>query len=146
MFRDNCPKCKAKLEGEKISCADCGWSARKDKSQQRDEGGFRTWPDICDFRVDHLQCRFPAVFSPNTRGGGPYYCRFHSSHQSHAMEAAIVQESQIFKAKTHVDKDNEFDKKVGVGLKESGINEKQIERMRQFCREGALKLAGKGRI
>lgn len=149
MNYDDCPKCKTKLEGAKLSCASCGWSKRKERqSYHQAEEGAAAWPSNCEYTDGFLTCRYPAVFTPSTRGGGPYYCSHHARSQGKLIDSLACQKSQSFTAKTFEQQEAEFDRIVAADLQSRALSQKPneskqqwIERQRAFCRTGARQLA-----
>lgn len=133
----DCPICKTSLEGAKRSCANCGWSQRKDKINGQESS---SWPDSCEYESAGLRCRFPSVFSSGTRGGGPYYCRFHSRTQGGLMDSLVCKQSQQYRYETVAQQDAAFDMEVAESLKAKGLDQKPgeskpewIARMRKYC-------------
>ena|SRR6185369_10835224 len=68
----DCPKCQAFVDG--LSCHKCGYSedgSSKGKALADPYHGCCSWIDRGE------RCREPWVWSPNTLGTGPWYCRAH---------------------------------------------------------------------
>lgn len=84
-----CPECSEILEGERISCAHCGWSRRKEK-----RFGTKAHDGRCDYRANGERCAFAGSISDSTKGGGPWYCRFHDGCRDSMHGARIVEASQ----------------------------------------------------
>jgi hypothetical protein len=142
MSTASCPNCREQLEGRKVSCGKCGWSLRKQRAQSN-ESSSSAWPESCEYRMGDLSCKYPAVASRNTRGGGPYYCRRHALLGDDHEQVCLS--SQSYKPTV----DN-FDEQVRLSLQNNNMirlpgegHEHWIGRMRAFCRAGAAKLAGK---
>lgn len=91
---DECPKCRAPLEGNKLSCS-CGWSKRKAAAMAEEKPRQFFDPDRhkCAWVADGIRCRYPGGISHNTLGGGPWYCRDHFHNADPVVGAKIVDDS-----------------------------------------------------
>ena len=144
-----CQDCHELIPINATSC-DCGWGRKKQFSKNENE--IATWPNECQFVTADIKCRFPAVFSPSTRGGGPYYCRFHARPNGHLVDSLICKQSADFRPVTAQEAEAEFNSQVEDTLKKNDLTrregeskENHINRMREFCRTGAAKIIEKGR-
>jgi hypothetical protein len=132
-----CPKCGVTLTAQATYCG-CGWRQRKGNPKASSEDSVAPIPDCCEYTNGFKRCRYPAVFSPSTRGGGPWYCRFHARRVDSTRAAQIVDESQEFVAEAGVDQ--QFEREVQQSLKANGLQRRPNEstadwhaRMREFC-------------
>jgi hypothetical protein len=133
--RATCPKCHVALEGAGISCADCGWSERAERSERQrlDPQRFQ-----CAWVADGLRCRYPGTIAQSTNGTGPHYCRWHYQCADPVHGARLVQESQGYQAE-----DADLHLAIMASLKQHGLERRagestadHIERMRAFCLAG----------
>jgi hypothetical protein len=135
-----CPKCHLALEGEGISCAECGWSERAEAARRKaahDPQRFQ-----CSWEADGLRCRYPGTISRRTHGG-PHYCRWHIDCDDPLHGAHLVHESQSYQAENP---EADFQLTVAHSLKQYGVERHAGEsaadytrRLEAFCREGILK-------
>lgn len=138
---ETCPKCHAVLEGDGLSCAECGWTKRErsDFAQPRAADPHRF---DCSYEADGLRCRYPG--NSSRRFGGPWFCRWHVSCVDPGEGARLVHESQAYIAE---DNEAAHNAAVAAGLKKYGMERRpgesvaeHIERMREFCRNGMREL------
>lgn len=85
-----CPECGGFLTPNARKC-DCGWASKPPRT-----GASTVELDRhrCEWEANGQRCRNPGTSSPNTLGGGPWYCSPHFRCGSGALGEAIVQESQ----------------------------------------------------
>lgn len=92
---DDCPKCRAPLEGAKLSCS-CGWSKRKATAavaEEKPKAFFDPDRHKCAWVADGHRCQYPGAISHTTHGGGPWYCRDHFHNADPLIGAKIVHDS-----------------------------------------------------
>lgn len=68
-----CPDCNSALLPGKCSCG-CGWKFAAAPKQE-------TVDYRCAFSSGNSRCPATGTISPNIRGGGPWYCRWHFKAQ-----------------------------------------------------------------
>lgn len=91
----DCPECGDPLALDPVRCLACGYRPGKKTGSAADN------PDAmrCDW-VAGERCHYAGVLSPNTTGGGPWYCTGHFGCDDAAHGQRIVDESRR-NVKTH---------------------------------------------
>jgi hypothetical protein len=147
---ENCPTCGNALEGNHISCAACGWTMR---NWRKELASQRSDPDhgCCTWRVNNLRCKYPGTLGASTTNHEHVYCRWHFGCTDPIHAARIVEESQHYRPESVEELTRAFDADVQRSLEKLGLKRRQNEqreswigRLRDFCRQGVMRLAGRG--
>ena len=84
-----CPKCEELLLPGSKRCGDCGWRAQK-KAEPENIVDHK-----CAWSSGHIRCPAMGTLSSNTKGNGPYYCRWHYFNLGDFQHGLKVTEDMI---------------------------------------------------
>lgn len=75
----------------------------------------------CEWVSDYERCRYPGTLSPNTRGGGPWFCRGHFGCDDPVLGAQIVSQSNNYARPTYQNRISQIAHRAEIRCRELGL-------------------------
>ncbi len=125
-----CAKCSNRDAKGSRECSSCGALYRDMKRKQDEPQAIEGIPSTCSYPG----CRLPPAWSDNTRGGGPWVCRWHARETDPVVMGEIVELSRDFVPDTPTDRIREAQQAANVWMASNGLQRRSDESSVDFGR------------